>query len=269
VPIIALTANALFGMKEMFLQNGMNDFVPKPIDPARIYDVLANWVPKEKHSFFDSQAATPIPSKSETFSIPGINTRLGIMQAGGTLEGYLRVIRTLCDELDEKTKAMEEALDTDDLATYGRHAHSYRGFLATIGAMSASATAAMLETAAQNGDRVTMGFHHGNFVLELQEIAASVAAALKAEDEKRESENISTEDEDSSWLLMELTRLKAAVGKMDITQIDAIMDDLLEKHWTKAVKEQLEKVMQSIMLYEWSEAVALIEELREGRKPPQ
>jgi len=48
VPIIALTANAIAGAKEMFLENGLNDFLSKPIDTVKLGQILEQWLPKEK-----------------------------------------------------------------------------------------------------------------------------------------------------------------------------------------------------------------------------
>jgi CheY-like chemotaxis protein len=48
VPIVALTANAVVGMKEMFLENGFNDFLSKPIDISRLNEILEHWIPKGK-----------------------------------------------------------------------------------------------------------------------------------------------------------------------------------------------------------------------------
>ena len=48
VPIIALTANAVSGTKEMFMENGFNDFLSKPIDTIKLNSVLEKWIPKEK-----------------------------------------------------------------------------------------------------------------------------------------------------------------------------------------------------------------------------
>jgi PAS domain S-box-containing protein len=48
VPIIALTADAVSGVKEMFLENGLNDFLSKPIDTIKLNSVLQKWIPKEK-----------------------------------------------------------------------------------------------------------------------------------------------------------------------------------------------------------------------------
>ena len=51
VPIIALTANAVSELKEMFIENGFNDFLAKPIDISKLDEILGRWIPKEKQCF--------------------------------------------------------------------------------------------------------------------------------------------------------------------------------------------------------------------------
>ena len=48
IPIIALTANAITGVKEMFIASGMNDFISKPIEHGKLEAILSEWLPKEK-----------------------------------------------------------------------------------------------------------------------------------------------------------------------------------------------------------------------------
>ncbi|MDL2205438.1 response regulator [Eubacteriales bacterium OttesenSCG-928-N13] len=48
VPIIALTANAISGVKEMFIANGMDDFLAKPLEISELQRVLLTWIPDEK-----------------------------------------------------------------------------------------------------------------------------------------------------------------------------------------------------------------------------
>jgi CheY-like chemotaxis protein len=48
LPVIALTANAMAGQKEIFLQHGINDFIAKPIDVRRLDEILERWLPEEK-----------------------------------------------------------------------------------------------------------------------------------------------------------------------------------------------------------------------------
>jgi CheY-like chemotaxis protein len=48
IPIIALTANAIAGMREMFLSKGFNDYLAKPIEISRLNEIMGKWIPKEK-----------------------------------------------------------------------------------------------------------------------------------------------------------------------------------------------------------------------------
>ena len=48
VPIVALTANAVSGMREFFLDNGFDDFMHKPVDTIKLNSVLEKWIPKDK-----------------------------------------------------------------------------------------------------------------------------------------------------------------------------------------------------------------------------
>jgi len=51
IPIIALTANAVSGMREMFISNGFNDFLAKPIDISKLDEILVRWIAKEKREW--------------------------------------------------------------------------------------------------------------------------------------------------------------------------------------------------------------------------
>ena len=56
VPIVALTANAITGSREMFLAEGFNEFVAKPIDTTHLDDVLRRFIPFEKQIYDDDRA---------------------------------------------------------------------------------------------------------------------------------------------------------------------------------------------------------------------
>lgn len=55
IPIIALTANAVNGAKNMFLKNGFQDFIAKPIEIAALEHVLLSWLPKDKVELQEGQ----------------------------------------------------------------------------------------------------------------------------------------------------------------------------------------------------------------------
>jgi CheY-like chemotaxis protein/anti-sigma regulatory factor (Ser/Thr protein kinase) len=58
IPIIALTANAMSGMNELFAGKGFNDFLSKPIDISGLDEMLDKWMPKEKKGIRDKGSAT-------------------------------------------------------------------------------------------------------------------------------------------------------------------------------------------------------------------
>ena len=62
LPIIALTANALVGAKEMFLENGFDDFISKPIEVMKLNQILAKWVPTEKQEAFTTKEEAKPPT---------------------------------------------------------------------------------------------------------------------------------------------------------------------------------------------------------------
>jgi len=56
LPIVALTANAISGMEEMFLENGFNDYLSKPIDIQKLNVILEKWIPAEKQKTPDENS---------------------------------------------------------------------------------------------------------------------------------------------------------------------------------------------------------------------
>ncbi|MDR2572341.1 MAG: response regulator [Oscillospiraceae bacterium] len=66
LPIVALTANAIEGTRELFLDNGFNDFISKPIDTVKLNSVLERWIPKSKQ-----QRGTSADPEKQSVDRPG------------------------------------------------------------------------------------------------------------------------------------------------------------------------------------------------------
>jgi len=117
MPIVALSANALLGMKEKFLQNGFNDFLSKPIDIIKLDSILAKWLPKEKQKDLACNAVSVAPvveqhkrtdkAASET---EGVNIKRGMAISGGTTAACIPD----ADRFKAELACMSEALSTVD-----------------------------------------------------------------------------------------------------------------------------------------------------------
>ena len=107
VPIIALTANAVDGVKEMFLNEGMNDFVAKPIEMNRILAKLQKWLPQEKIYKVRNKMAQEETTKMK---IEGLNTGRAL-QFLGSEKLYWSVLKDYYHMIDKKAdliKTLEE-----------------------------------------------------------------------------------------------------------------------------------------------------------------
>jgi PAS domain S-box-containing protein len=157
IPIIALTANALIGMKEMFFSNGFSDYLSKPIEILKLDEMLTTWIPGEKLK----QKSEPDEVKTEQglFSkgvfIEGINIQEGNARYQEKI--YLEVLRSYCVHtpvLLEKLRCCKnENLNDETLNEYTITVHGLKGASAGICADEAAKMAEDLEQAGRKRDR--------------------------------------------------------------------------------------------------------------------
>jgi DNA-binding response OmpR family regulator len=147
VPIIAVTANAVSGMREMFLASGFNDFLSKPIEMSKLSEIVERYVPREKRA---KAARAPKPSAppAETgLNIEGLDTVRGLALTGGTKEGYIKVLETFCRDALKRLEILSKAPGEATLPFFVTQVHSLKSASASIGADEISHLAADLEEA--------------------------------------------------------------------------------------------------------------------------
>jgi CheY-like chemotaxis protein len=167
--IIALTAHAVQGAKEMFLANGFNELVTKPIDARELNVVLEKWLPPEKirrrqQAGIPGQAEhTPAETVAdESPEIQGVmdalgkiaelDTGIGLKYAFDIKKMYCESVELFCKKLMPECKKMSSLVNCCDLAGFAISIHSMKSVLAAIGAINLSESAFELEMAAKKND---------------------------------------------------------------------------------------------------------------------
>jgi CheY-like chemotaxis protein len=194
IPIIALTANAVQGAKEMFLANGMNGFVSKPIDVNVLNATLLEWLPQEKIKN-GSAPEKPADSKAVEFkfiealnNIEGINIEVGLNNFSGVESMYRETFELFYRDIAKKCEEMSAALSGGDLRSFSIFVHAMKSALATVGAMELSEAAFELETASKNDGADFCADTFPDFkekLLSLQKYLSGIFPDLEAQGQKK------------------------------------------------------------------------------------
>jgi CheY-like chemotaxis protein len=258
VPIIALTANAILGMREMFLENGFDDYLTKPIEISKLHEIMKRWIPKEKREKPEHKIGTTPPENGMDLRVEGLDTARGIAFTGGTEERYRRVLELYCRDASERLEIMRQSPDEDDMSLFTTHAHALKSASASIGAEAISKEAARLEELGKSRDIAEIRKYIDDFRDGLGETIREIQEALKLiehEDVKDESGQL-----DES-LLPKLKRLKDALEGEQIGEVDKIIEEFNGLSTPKDIKKELSSVSDYVLTSELKGAVEIVDRL--------
>ncbi|XOV93322.1 MAG: response regulator [Bacteroidota bacterium] len=131
LPVIAMTADAIGGVREECLKIGMNDFVTKPINPSELFKALLNWV-KSGDRDFNIVAKEPVEIV-EFPEIDGINIEEGLARVGGNKKLYLNLLRNFAEGNESLISEVSEVLKADNLEQAERLIHTLKGTSGNLG----------------------------------------------------------------------------------------------------------------------------------------
>ena len=181
LPVIALTANAVSGMREMFLENGFNDFLSKPIDTTHMNTLLEKWIPREKQKRSDKSKAKSSEHQNlrpDNIYINGLNTKEGVELSGGNLNDYFSSLSEFYNEGQERRDKIKKCLDTDNLYMFIVQVHALRDAASHIGADDLLKAADSLEEARSNASLSLANVGVNDFLTILEDLLINIKRAL-------------------------------------------------------------------------------------------
>jgi CheY-like chemotaxis protein len=263
VVIIALTANAVSGVHEMFVEKGFNDFLAKPIDVSKLDETLNRWIPRTKreHGLGKPEASKPEPSKKESKMppIPGVDIQKGIKMTGGTEDGYILVLSTFHKDARDRITMLRKTAVADDKSLFVTQVHALKSALASIGADEASADAAKLEYAGKNTDIPYINNNLESFLEKLSKIVDGIDAVLGTDKTDGAKKELSVGNIEA--LLPLLDELEEALNERKADKIDRILNDLSKQPSDAGFKEVLEKISDDVLVTEFDSAAKKVKEL--------
>ncbi|MCL2743913.1 MAG: ATP-binding protein [Planctomycetaceae bacterium] len=256
VPIVALTANAVFGTKEMLLDSGFDDFLAKPINMVDLNGVLDRWIPKEKQNAATKHFEVAKQDTEAGFEIEGLNIKQGLIFSGGTIKSYLKTLAMFLKDGHEKINAIRTSLAANNLPLFVIHVHALVSASANVGAENLSETAKSLETAGKQENMIFIQAYSEIFLTDLETLLDNIKTVLtKTEvEEQRGSYN-----KDS--LKTELTALKTALNDFDSVTIRRISDELRGAIQSVEFAPVIENILLNILIGDYDKAEVLLDSL--------
>lgn len=161
IPIIALTADAMKGTEQQCREAGMDDYLTKPIDRARLSEVIQRYLSSTEcrpdrgsAELRSAPAAAEVrdpQSGSADHSIQPVDWERLMLTAENDREFAGELVQLFIESGDSVLKEIRDALERGDLAAVGRAAHTLKGSSANMHATLTSEAAARLESAARAG----------------------------------------------------------------------------------------------------------------------
>ena len=152
LPIIAMTADVVAGVKERVLEAGMNDYVAKPISPAGLFAALMRWLPDGVVEAGLPQDAVERERPAEPDRPPAsgvLDQEAGLGRVAGRREAYARMLRAFARHNADMAAQLRSAHEQGDLAQVAFLAHALKGAAGNLGAVQVQAAATGVERAAR------------------------------------------------------------------------------------------------------------------------
>jgi len=238
IPIIACTANALAGNDELFLKNGFQAYLYKPIEISRLDAIIRQWLrdeaqeklleaqetkdgtsPYDGHDRRSGKDRRKVVHPLFERKIEGMDIQKGLERFGGDRETFLQILQSFAKNTRSLLETLKE-VNKSNLADYGINVHGAKSSCRSICAEALGNRAEVLEKAAKSGDLDFVASNNGAFIDDVLKLIANIEAALAAGTVKKEKVK---KDKPYAEVLL---KLKTACDNYQIEEIEEAMNEI-------------------------------------------
>jgi signal transduction histidine kinase/CheY-like chemotaxis protein/HPt (histidine-containing phosphotransfer) domain-containing protein len=250
-PIVALTANALMGQMEIFMENGFDGFISKPIDTRQLNASLNKLVRDKQPPEVVKAARRQREAADLAAERAAALKKEADITAGSSVDPQLKNIfaRDAQKAVSELDALYEKrgVWDDSDIQMYIVNVHAMKSALANIQETALSGFASRLEKAGRERDAALMVSETPAFVNSLREIIKKI----KSNEDSNDSD---AADEDKAYLKEKLLLIQEACTAYDKKTAKDILGELRQKTWSRSTKELLNAITERLLHSEFEEA---------------
>lgn len=273
-PVIALTANAISGAREMYLAEGFDAFISKPIVSEKLEKLLLEKLPSSLITYHQKEGKEqPKETDADLCQIDGIDWEYALLHTKNrrvllsTVKDYYAMIDSeaaMLQDMLEQLRQAENKADTDDALTqYRIKVHAMKSSAALIGAVSLSGVAKLLEYAARDGCREDILSVTPLFLKQWKSYKELLKPCLMETEEDGNSSGFTDKQAAAPELINGyLDQLLDAMEDMDIDAADEIVKQLQSFSYPETVIPLIEEIERAVMNLDGAQTAVFVQNLR-------
>ena len=184
--VIALTANAISGAREMYINEGFRDYMSKPIIPKQLESILIQYLPEGSYKFVDlsdeGSQADQKDSIADTLGKKGFNVRAALTYCMNDEEFFIELLETFVESEPEKRESISRFYNEKNWTDYSTYVHALKSSARTIGADKLSKMALDQENASKAKNVPTIISGYDSMMDEYAKVVEVLKSVLKTGD---------------------------------------------------------------------------------------
>jgi two-component system sensor histidine kinase/response regulator len=262
LPIIAMTAHAMSGDRERFLEAGMNDHTPKPIDPESFFATLAKWINRQNT---DGVISSDIVSIKESGTLPGklegIDVDNALKRIMGN-KGLLReIILEFCTSFQDASEKVKSLVDAGKIGEAEALVHNIKGAAGNIGASRLYRIAAEYDDSLKKNRTGTFKKMHNKFAEELKKVLSN-SVLLAEPSDVHDDKPVYISEKESMKFAMLVDTLESQLKESSFDSAETY--DKIVSIGCKPLESEIRKLGIAINRFDFEAAIGLLMEIRKN-----
>ena len=259
-PVICVTANAISGAKEQYIDEGFDDYLTKPIDSEKLEEMLIKFLPKEKIKMVNKNDVPEdvvdpmVHAELEALKDQDmIDVEKGL-QISGSPDAYIPILKICYDFADDWIYNLNECFKNGNLSEYTTRVHAVKSSLKTIGATELSEEAQKLENAGKEFDTTYINAHHDEFIDRCRYIKTILNRAFKKAGDPYAGMPLA----DDTLLSVVYESIRKAATDMDCNTLESIFEEMEDYRIPDKDRELFKKLKKAEERFDYDEIIMLL-----------
>lgn len=274
IPIIALTANAIAGAREMFIKEGFDDFIAKPVESSVLQRALKRHLPANKMISIDQAERMMIEAKAEEGKKPPVvpNAELvigdldiskGIMYCGNQ-ENYLEILTSQRDSGKDIMEQANSLYEKEDWKNYVIVVHGIKSAMMSIGAVKLSEMAKALEFAGKGDDFDFIRREHAGMMQEFKRVMQILYDCPYLEASEQDDDGVNKPELSEEEFAQKLVTLENVTYEFDANKVLPILDELSKyAYHSRNLAKELKPVYKKVEMFDFMSAYEAVVKIKE------